>query len=76
MSILTLEPAIYAGEDVTGKTCGQYTVLGKTRVHFYPSGNSHHMWLVRCSCGAEFDLTEEDFKELCKMVTEYDQHSN
>lgn len=56
MSILTeLEPAIYAGEDVTGRTYGQYTVLGKTRVHFYPSGSSHHIWLVRCSCGNEVE---------------------
>lgn len=54
MSILTeLEPAIYNKQDVTGRTYGQYTVIGKVGVHKYPGGSQHHLWLCSCSCGEE-----------------------
>lgn len=48
MSILT-EPAVYKGVDWTGKQHLGYTILGRTEVRTYPSGNKHHIWRVECN---------------------------
>lgn len=54
MSILT-ESAVYKGVDWTGKQYLGYTILGRTGVKTYPSGNKHHIWRVECSCGNVFE---------------------
>lgn len=50
-----LDPAIYSNVDWTGKKHLGYTILGKTEIREYPSGNKHHIWRVQCSCGNVFE---------------------
>lgn len=51
---------MYKGEDFTNKIVGTYLVLGKLRVHKYPSGNTHHIWLVECTnCGNKVETQSQ-----------------
>jgi hypothetical protein len=52
-----LGPAIYKGVDVTGTEQTAGIVVGEVGTHRYPSGNTHHIWLVKCGgCGTEREV--------------------
>lgn len=67
MSILTdneLAPATYRDADLTGQQHLGYTILGRTEIRVYPSGNKHHIWRVVCQCGNVFETQAQ------KIMTE------
>jgi hypothetical protein len=47
------QPAIYRGQDWTGKVVNHYTVLGRSEKVYYGSSNRFYWtWLVQCQCGS------------------------
>lgn len=46
-----MSPAIFKGEDWTGKTVGDWVVVGGYDDHVTTTGKHYKRWVVRCKCG-------------------------
>lgn len=57
-------PAMYKGEDVTGRLYGEYRVLGRVTIRRYGSGNFVSVWAAECiGCGAPRITTSQRIRE-------------
>lgn len=45
-----------ATEDLTGKTFGHLTVIGRAENHISPSGKIYSKWLCVCACGKKLEV--------------------